>query len=69
MSLIREKLGFFFKYCTRHLHSNDLHGNTQQHGVNSDGRLPNHYTHAKFKNVLPITSKDIHNFINIIYYS
>ena len=37
--------------------------------ANSDGRLPSHYTHAKFKTVLPITSKDIHNFINIIYYS
>ena len=37
--------------------------------ANSDGRLPSHYTHDKFKTVLPITSKDIHNFINMIYYS
>ena len=30
----------------------------------------NHYTHAnKLEKVLPITSKDIHNFLNIIYYS
>ena len=45
----------------------------QQHSVNSSVRLPNHYTRAKLKKVLVITSKDIHYFIYIyiyiIYYS
>ena len=36
----------------------------QQDGVNSGVRLPNHYTHAKLK--MPMKSKDIHHFINII---
>ena len=30
-----------------------------------DMRLPNHYTNAKFEKILPITSKDIHHFVNI----
>ena len=41
----------------------------QQHSVNSSVRLPNHYTRAKLEKVLAITSKDIHYFIYIIYYS
>ena len=39
----------------------------QQHDVNSDVCLLNDYT--KFEKVLPITSEDIHHFINTIYYS
>ena len=41
----------------------------QQPSVNSDVRLLNHYTHKKFEKILSITLKDIHHFINIIYYS
>ena len=39
------------------------------YSVNSSVRLPNHYTRAKLGKVLAITSKDIHYFIYIIYYS
>ena len=41
----------------------------QQHGVNSGVRLPNDYTYTKLEKVLPITSKDNRDFIDIIYYS
>ena len=41
----------------------------QQRRVNGSVRLPNHHTHAKLEKVLPITSKGIHYFIYIIYYS
>ena len=41
----------------------------QQHGMNIGARLPNHYTRAKLEKVLPITSKDIHHFLNTICYS
>ena len=50
---------------TKHLHPNDLHGNSICIGV----RFPNHYTHAKLEKVLPITPKDIRHFMNISYYS
>ena len=32
--------------------------------MNNGVRLPNECTHAKLEKVLPITSKDIHHFIN-----
>ena len=38
----------------------------QQHVVNSDVRLFNHYTHAKFEKILSVTSKDIHHFITVL---
>ena len=37
--------------------------------MNNGVRLPNHYTHAKIEKVLSLISKDIHDFINIIYYA
>ena len=40
----------------------------QQHGVNSGVRLPNHYTRAKLEKIVRIAFRDIHHFINIIYY-
>ena len=39
----------------------------QQHSVNSSVRLPNHYTRAKLKKVLAITSKDSKKSIFICY--
>ena len=40
----------------------------QQQGMNSGVRLPNHYSHAKLQNFLPMASKDFYHFLNIIYY-
>ena len=42
---------------------------SQQHGVNSGVRLPNHYTHAKWEKVLTITLKYIRHFINILAFA
>ena len=39
----------------------------QQHDVNSDVHLPNHYTHAKLENFLPITSKNTNHFQNVFF--
>ena len=37
--------------------------------TNTRVRLPNRHTHAMLEIFLPITSKDIHHFINMIYFS
>ena len=61
----RNREFLFFKYKTFASERSPW----QQHSVNSSVRLPNHYTRAKLKKVLVITSKDIHYFIYVIYYS
>ena len=55
----------FFKYKT----FASERSTWKNHGVNSGMRLPNHYTHANLEMVLCISSKDIHYFIFIVYYS
>ena len=55
----------YFKYKT----FAPLRSPWQQHDVNSNVRLPNLYIRANFEKVLPITSKDIHHFVNVIYHS
>ena len=41
----------------------------QQLGVNSGVHFLHHNTRAKLEKILPTTPRDIHRFINIIYYS
>ena len=59
------------KICNRYLAKIDIwyNSNLWHSSVNSSVRLPNHYTRGKLEKVLAITSKDIHYFIYIIYYS
>ena len=42
----------------------------QPNDINSDVHLTNTtYTHVKFERVLSVIYRDIHHFINVIYYS
>ena len=41
----------------------------QPNDINSDVHLTNSYTHAKFERVLSDIYRDIHHFMNLIYYS
>ena len=40
----------------------------QPNDINSDVHLTNSYTHVKFERGLSDIYRDIHHFINVIYY-
>ena len=59
------KIFLFFRYKTFASEQSPW----QQQGVISIVHFPNHYIRANLEKVLPITFRDIHHVINIIYYS